>query len=54
MKYAVNELLLHLASFIAKFELIFVFTQENAFLRGFILKLTERAKILLKYGARDF
>ena len=42
-------------SFTAKFELVFVLTQENAFfLRGFILKPTERAYVLLKNGTRDF
>ena len=42
-------------SFTAKFELVFVLTQENAFFsRGFILKPTERAYVLLKNGTRDF
>ena len=42
------------ARFTAKFELVFVLTQENAFLRDFILKPTERAQVLLKNGTRDF
>ena len=31
-----------LSKFTAKFELVFVLTQENAFFRGFILKPTGR------------
>ena len=38
----------------AKFGLVFVLTLENAFLRGFIFKSTERAQVLLKNGTRDF
>ena len=37
-----------------KFGLVFVLTLENAFLRGFIFKSTERAQVLLKNGTRDF
>ena len=49
-----NEWLFLSASFMAKFGLIFVSTLENTFFRGFILKPTERAWVLLKNGARDF
>ena len=42
------------AGFTAKFGFVFVLTLKNIFLRGFILKPTERAQVLLKYGARDF
>ena len=49
-----NEGLLLYASFAAKFEFIFVLTLENAFFRGFILKPTERALVLLKTGTRNF
>ena len=42
------------AAFTAKFELVFVLTQENAFLRGFILKPKERVYFLLKNGTRHF
>ena len=49
-----NEWVLLPASFMAKFELVFVLTMENDFFRGFILKPTERAQVLLKNGARDF
>ena len=42
------------ASFTSKFGLVFVLTLENAFLRGFILKPTERAEIFLKNSTRDF
>ena len=38
-----NEWLFLSASFTAKFELVFVLTLENNFLRGFILKPTEKA-----------
>ena len=38
-----NGWLLFSASFTAKFGLVFVLTLEDAFLRGFILKPTERA-----------
>ena len=38
-----NEKLLLSANLTAKFELVFVLTQENASLRGFILKPIERA-----------
>ena len=49
-----NEWVLLPASFMAKFELVFVLTMENDFFRGFILKPTERAQVLLKNGTRDF
>ena len=50
-----NECLLLSASFTAKFWLVFVLTLENTcFLRGLVLKPTERAKVLLKSGTRDF
>ena len=49
-----NERLLFSGSFTAKFELVFVLTQENAFFRGFILKSTEIAWAVLKSGTRDF
>ena len=42
------------AGFLAKTELVFVFIQENAFLRGFILKPRETAWVLLKNNTRDF
>ena len=48
-----NEWLLLLASLTAKFGLDFVLKQETA-LRGFISKSTERVKVLLKNGTRDF
>ena len=41
-------------SFTAKFGLAFDLTLENAFFRGFVLKPTERAYILLKNGTRAF
>ena len=47
-----NEWLLLSASYTAKFGLVFVLTLEKT--RGFILKPTERASILLKNGTRDF
>ena len=43
IKQTQNERLLLSASFTANFELVFDLTDENAFLRGFILKSTERA-----------
>ena len=49
-----NEWLLLSASFMAKFGLDFVVTLGNAFFRGFILKSTEKALILLKNGTKDF
>ena len=49
-----NEWLLLSVTFTAKLELVFVLTFENAFLRVFILKPTERAQFLLKNGTRDF
>ena len=49
-----NEQLLLSAIFTVRFGLVFVLTFENAFLRGFILKSTERAQVLLKIGSRDF
>ena len=36
------------------FEVAFVLIQENAFLRGFILKPIERTQFLLKNSTRDF
>ena len=48
-----NEWLLLPASFSAKFVLVFVHW-KTLFLRGFILKPTERTKALLKNGTRDF
>ena len=48
-----NEWLLLSASLTAKFGLDFVLKQETA-LRGFISKSTERVKVLLKNGTRDF
>ena len=44
-----NEWLLLPTSFTAKFGLVF-----EVLLRGFILKPTERAQVLLKNGTRDF
>ena len=49
-----NEQLLLSAIFTVRFGLVFVLTFEKAFLRGFILKSTERAQVLLKIGSRDF
>ena len=49
-----NKWLLLSASFTAKFGLVFVLTPENAFFRGFILKLTERPYVLPKNCTRDF
>ena len=49
-----NEWLLLSVTFTAKFELVFVLTFENDFLRVFILKPTERAQILQKNGTKDF
>ena len=49
-----NKQLLLSAIFTVRFGLAFVLTFENAFLRGFILKSTERAQVLLKIGSRDF
>ena len=43
-----------LASFTVKLGLLFVLVLENAFLRGFIFKSTEKAQVLLKNGTRDF
>ena len=43
-----------LASFTVKLGLLFVLVLENAFLRGFIFKPTEKAQVLLKNGTRDF
>ena len=34
--------------------MVFVFTQENASLKGFILKAIETLYVLLKNGTRDF
>ena len=41
-------------TFTAKLELVFISTFENAFFRVFILKPTERAKVVLKNATRDF
>ena len=49
-----NEWLLLSASFTAKFGLVFDLTLETRFLRGLILKPTERAQVLLKNCTRDF
>ena len=49
-----NEWVLLPASFMAKFELVFVLTMENDIFRGFILKPTERAQVLLKNGTSFF
>ena len=49
-----NGWLLLSASLPAKFELIFVLKLETLFLKGFILKPTERAYVLLKNGTRYF
>ena len=49
-----NECLLFSASLMTKFGLAFVLMLENAFLRGFILKPTEGAQILLKRVTRYF
>ena len=38
----------------AKFELVFTLTLEETFSQSFISKPTERAKVLLKNGTRDF
>ena len=48
-----NEWMLLSACFMTKFELIFVLNKKALFLRGFILKPTERAKVLTKTDARD-
>ena len=48
-----NEWLLLSASVAAKFGFVFVLTLENA-VRGFVIKPTERAYVLLKNGTRDF
>ena len=49
-----NEQLLLSAIFTVRFGLVFVLTFEKAFLRGFILKSTERAQVLLKNGTSGF
>ena len=49
-----NEWLLLSASFMAKFRLVFVLNWKMLFLRGFIIKSTERAQVLLKNGTKDF
>ena len=41
-------------NFTARFELVFVLHWKTLFLRGLILKQTERACALLKNGFRDF
>ena len=48
-----NEWMLLSACFMTKFELTFVLNKKALFLRGFILKPTERAKVLIKTDARD-
>ena len=55
MKLTENEeRLLLSAKFTAKFELVLVLTQENAFFRGFILQPTEKAYDLLKNNTRGY
>ena len=49
-----NKWLLLPARFTAKFVLVFVLTLETIFLRGFILKPSETAQLLLKNDNRDF
>ena len=49
-----NEWLLLSATFTEKVELVFVLTQKNILLRGFILNPIERSQILVKNGSRDF
>ena len=49
-----NEWLLFLVSFTGKFLLVFVLALQKFFLRGFILKPTERAYVLLKHDTRNF
>ena len=49
-----NEWMLFSVTFTARLELVFISTFENAFFRVFILKPTERAKVVLKNATRDF
>ena len=49
-----NEWLLLSTSFTAKYGLVFVLTQKTLFLRAFILKSTERAKVLPKRWYKGF
>ena len=54
MKWAVKPNVLLSGRFTAKFELVFVLTWKTLFLRGSILKPTERTEVFLKNGTRDF
>ena len=54
MKWTVKPTVLLSGSFTAKFELVFVLTWKTLFLRGSILKPTERTEVFLKNGTRDF
>ena len=49
-----NEWLLLPASFTVEFGLAFFLTLETLFLRGFILKPTERGLVFLKNVKKDF
>ena len=49
-----EEWLLLSSSFTAKFELVLVLARKTLFLRGFILKPTEKVQDLLKNGTRDY
>ena len=42
------------ASFTAKYQLVYVLTQEKTFYIGLILKPTEKVWVLLKSGTREF
>ena len=54
MKWTVKANVLFSGRFAAKFELLFVSTWKTLFLRGSILKPTERTEAFLKSGTRDF
>ena len=54
MKWTVKTNVLFSGRFAAKFELLFVLTWKTLFLRGSILKPTERTEAFLKSGTRDF
>ena len=54
MKWTVKANVLFSGRFAAKFELVFVLTWKTLFLRGSILKPTERTEAFLKSGMRDF
>ena len=54
MKWTVKANVLFSGRFAAKFELVFVLTWKTLFLRGSILKPTERTEAFLKSGTRDF